>query len=314
MEIVVAGGMTLTVHVIETLCKLGVKPAMVIGYPQVLSHRSNFASLESVSNKYSLTYFEVADINSLKVGRSLSRLSPDWLIVAGWSQIIKETYLSIPRKGVLGFHMSKLPEGRGRAPVAWTLIKGLPKASVTLQWLGAGVDDGDIAVQRSIDLSVTDDAATLVPKINLLAGDILESALPLMMNDSLPRVAQDSAKATYWPKRSPSDGRIDWDRPVEILYNFIRGLTPPFPGAFSFCEGDKWIVCASGILKARHEYPSGLIVGPYFAHGPTKDHGLVVAAKGGFLIFRELIDGKGEVQKGERLVKIAEEFKGTALR
>jgi len=314
MKIIVIGGMTLTVAVIETLCKIGVHPIAAVGYPIKFESRSNYESLQNAAKRYKIPLLESEDINGSAVKTFISRFSVDWLVVAGWSQLLRKEILDIPLFGTLGFHMSKLPEGRGRAPVAWTLIKNRKLAWVTLQWLSSGVDDGDIALQASTTVNVFDDASSVVKKVNSLSADMIRTAVPLMRLGELPRNPQDGKRATYWPIRRPADGRIDWQLDAKVLYDFIRGITYPFPGAFFIFQGEKFKVINCGFISAIVHTICGSVVNFYIAHGEDKrDFGIVVSVNSGFIILRELENEEGVRFKGFQLKQITKTWIGQVL-
>ena len=288
MKYVFAGGMTISAELLETLCRSGHHPECAFGYPASLSHRSNYRALDTVAKRFGFPLTHTQNINATIVEKTLAEIRPDWFLVFGWSQLVKASLLSIPKFGTLGFHMTKLPEGRGRAPIAWTLVKGMTEGAVTLLWLDPGVDSGPIAAQRGFAISVLDDAEVAVGKVNRIACDLILQVLPQMKNGSLPRIQQDEAAASHWPKRSPKDGEIDWTLDISSIYNLIRGIARPFPGAFTHIDGTRVNVWRSGLVRISHSYPSGQILGPYVMPGVSAEAGIVVTAKDGFLILREV--------------------------
>ena len=302
--------MSISAQILELLCEEGELPAHAFGYSPDLSHRSNYMPLENLAEKYGFPLTNVKNINDLKVHEILKSIKPDWFLVFGWSQLVKENLLEIPQKGTLGFHMTKLPEGRGRAPVAWTVINGKREGWVSLIWLYPEADNGDIAVQRSYNISLFDDAETVVWKVNKLACEIIRDVLPDLRNGTLLRTPQDNNKATYWGKRTPEDGVIDWNLPIGELYNFIRGVTHPFPGAFTYLNENKIMVWKVGMIEVEVSAPCGSILGAYYSHGRKHETGIAVAANGGVIIIRCMGDEKDNVLDGDDLAKKAEMWRG----
>jgi methionyl-tRNA formyltransferase len=166
-------------------------------------------------------------------------MEPDVLLVIGWTQLLREELLMVPRIASLGFHASLLPKYRGRAPVNWAIINGEKQTGNTMIVLEPGADEGDIVAQRPIEIAEEDDCATIYEKVSLTACDMLAEVLPLIRKGSMPRRQQNSLEATVMPRRRPEDGLIDWSWSSRRLYNWIRALTSPYPGAFSFSGGDK---------------------------------------------------------------------------
>tara|TARA_B100000315_G_C14478259_1_gene541664 strand:- start:115 stop:1086 length:972 start_codon:yes stop_codon:yes gene_type:complete len=310
LKIVFAGGTSISAQILELLCEEDELPAHAYGYPPDLSHRSNYMPLENLAEKYGFPLTNVKNINDSKVHENLKSIKPDWFFVFGWSQLVKKSLLEIPKNGTLGFHMTKLPEGRGKAPVAWTVIKGKREGWVSLIWLHPEFDSGDIAVQRSYTISLFDDADTVVEKVNKLACEIIRDVLPDLRNGTLLKTLQDNSKATYWGKRIPDDGIIDWQMPVKEVYDFIRGITHPFPGAFTYLKDKKIMVWRVGMIEVEISGPCGRILGPYYSHGQKHETGIAVIANGGILIIKCMGDEKDSVVEGDNLANKAEMWRG----
>lgn len=159
---------------------------------------------------------------------------PDVLLVVGWTQLLREDMLRLPKIACLGFHASLLPKYRGRAPINWALIHGEEETGNTLMVLEPGADEGDIVAQRRIPITTEDDCRTLYEKVAETEIEMLAEVLPQIRAGYLPRRKQDSSRATVMPKRRPEDGLIDWSRSARQVYNWVRALTHPYPGAFSY--------------------------------------------------------------------------------
>lgn len=168
---------------------------------------------------------------------TLRELSPDILFAIGWRWILPETVLGIPPKGCLGIHGSLLPRGRGFAPVNWALIRDEPRTGPTLFYFDEGTDTGDIVGQAPFDLTDDDDAATVRTRLADASVALLAEFLPGLAAGTAPRLVQPSEGATYGPQRRPTDGVIDWTLGPRELFNWVRGLTRPYPGAFGWLGG-----------------------------------------------------------------------------
>jgi methionyl-tRNA formyltransferase len=151
--------------------------------------------------------------------------------------------LDIPALGAFNLHGSLLPAYRGRCPVNWVLINGEKRTGVTLHYMIDKPDAGDIVGQKEVEISFTDTARTLYDKLCLSAKELLDELLPLINKGQIPRQKQDLKAGSYYGGRRPEDGRIDWNKSVQDIYNLIRGVTEPYPGAFAFLEnGEKIII------------------------------------------------------------------------
>jgi len=165
---------------------------------------------------------------------------PDWLFVVGLSQLVPANVRDLAGAGAVGFHPTLLPEGRGRAPVAWTILLQRPAAS-NLFFLTDEPDSGDMIDQRPVPVLPDDYAADLIGRTNMVLEQQCADLSPAFASGHVPRCPQDHSKATFYPRRRPEDGQIDWTRPVEDIYRLIRAVSHPYPGAFTSCEGRKII-------------------------------------------------------------------------
>lgn len=161
----------------------------------------------------------------------LSALKPDVVFCMGWSHLLADSMLSLAPLGVVGFHPAKLPQNRGRHPIVWALALGLTETASTLFQMDAEADSGPILSQVNIPISTSDDANTLYQKILAVgAAQVIEVATELATDSAKP-IVQDHQLATSWRKRSRSDGLIDWRMHAQSIYNLVRALTRPYPGA-----------------------------------------------------------------------------------
>ena len=215
------------------------------------------SSLAQMSGGVDLTGIAMAAGIPLKTGTNVNapdavdwirQLHPDLLLVVGWTQLVKPELLQVPRIACLGFHASLLPKYRGRAPVNWAIINGETETGNSMIVLEPGADEGDVVSQRKIPITEEDDCATIYEKVSLTECEMLDEVLPLIRQGRMPREKQNSLEATIMPKRKPQDGLIDWSWTTRRLYNWVRALTHPYPGAFSYVSGRKII-----IWKARPE-------------------------------------------------------------
>lgn len=149
----------------------------------------------------------------------------------------------IPSVGSFNLHGSLLPAYRGRSPVNWVLVNGEQRTGVTLHHIVEAPDAGDIVGQKEVVIDFEDTAYTLYRKICATAKELLEEILPLIKKGTAPRVAQNLKQGSYYGGRRPEDGRIDWSWPVMRIYNLVRGVTEPYPGAFTHLpEGQKLLI------------------------------------------------------------------------
>jgi methionyl-tRNA formyltransferase len=164
-------------------------------------------------------------------------LKPDIGLVCSYSLILPAEMFRIPAKGAFNVHGGLLPEYRGANVLNWVLINGEKQTEVTLHRVTKGIDCGPVVGQRRVPVEFNDSAVTLRDKLNRAASDLVRDSWPMLCEDPVPATPQDESRARSWPRRRPEDGLIDWNRPATEIYNLIRALVAPWPGAFYY-DGD----------------------------------------------------------------------------
>jgi methionyl-tRNA formyltransferase len=215
--------------------------------PESLSRMSGGTDLTGAAHIAGIQVKRGTNVNAAESVAWIRNLAPDLLLVVGWTQLIKSELLNVPRIACLGFHASLLPKYRGRAPVNWAILNGETETGNTLMVLAPGADEGDIVCQRRIRIDLADDCRTIYEKVSLTECEMLDEVLLLIRQGRMPRRKQDSSHATVMPKRRPEDGLIEWNWPAARIYNWVRALTQPYPGAFTYLDGRKIIIWKSRI-------------------------------------------------------------------
>lgn len=201
-------------------------------------HISDQVPLGPLVDEYDVNLHRVESINTDAVKDQLRSYEPELLFVVGWSRLVDEEVIDVPSEAALGMHPAPLPRGRGRAPTAWTLIKGLEDTKLSFFHLEPEADAGDIVGQQDIDVALTDDAAELYEKTVAASRDLIQRYYPEFEGD-VPATSQDDSRATWWPKREPHQGLTDWRQSAKTVYDWIRGQARPYPGAFSYLNDQK---------------------------------------------------------------------------
>ena len=270
--------------------------------PEAAGRRSGAADYRTLCRGLGLPLYEVENINHDSSIELLRRSELDLLFVIGWTQILKPEVLRLARIGVIGAHASLLPADRGRAPINWALIKGAQMTGNTLLWLSDGVDAGDIIDQTPISISPYDTCASVYRKVAVANRDMILRALPRLLAGERPGRAQAIESGDLLPVRRPADGLIDWTRPSREVYNFVRALTRPYPGAFSYAGDERVIVwqCASLPTAAHVRARPGEILGPVVS--PVRGAcGQLVACGEGAVVLLEIERQDGTRVRGRSL-------------
>ncbi len=223
-------------------------------------NKSGRVYLDEFCSKHEIDLVKIRHINDQTAIDAIRGHNIDWLFIIGWSQIAGPEVLSAPGHGVLGIHPTLLPEGRGRAPIPWAIIKGLKRTGVTLFKLDEGVDTGDIVAQEVLPIADDETATTLYERVNEAHRTIIKNVWPDLAAGRVHLQPQDHSQATVWPGRKPEDGRITADLSVETVDRLVRGTTHPYPGAFVDIDGKRVRVWSGRPLDAGDRREEGLMV------------------------------------------------------
>jgi len=242
LKIVFVSGVTTGVEWAKTILESNYKIAALFTYDELKKKNySDFGNFDSLSDEYNVPQYKIrGNINDLENVEIIKKIEPDLILVLGWSQLLKKDLIKIPKIGVFGSHPTLLPKYRGRAPIPWTIIKGLGKSGLTFFWIDEGIDDGDILDQREFLISEDEDATSLMKKITDIGKIMLVENLTKINEGIIMRKKQNELDfAEEWPKRTPEDGKIDWSKPAKDIHTLIRATTHPYPGAYTIFKNKK---------------------------------------------------------------------------
>ncbi len=223
----------------------------------VVTHRDNpaeniwFDSVQSLAQTHGVPVITPDDANTTQFVARVAALEPDLLFSFYYRSMLSNALLEIPRLGALNMHGSLLPRYRGRVPVNWAVIKGERETGATLHYMVEKPDAGDIVSQQAVPILPDDTAFDVFKKVTVAAEMALDRVLPALMDGTDPRMPQALSLGSYFGGRRPEDGRIDWQRGAAEIHNLVRGVAPPYPGAFSDVAGRRIRVLRS--LLAREQ-------------------------------------------------------------
>ncbi len=214
-----------------------------IDVPLVVTHNDNpaeriwFDSVAELAAQHSLPAIAPDDPNADGVVDRVRALRPDFLFSFYYRHLLKPPLLAIAGRGALNMHGSLLPKYRGRVPVNWAVINGETETGVTLHYMTEKPDAGDIVDQQAVPILPDDTALDVFNKVTAGAGTVLDRCLPELIAGTAPRKPQNLALGSYFSGRTPADGRIDWRQSAAQIHNLVRGVAPPYPGAFTMLAG-----------------------------------------------------------------------------
>ena len=288
---------------LERLLETGAPIVAVITLaPELAARRSAAADYRPLCGRFAVPLYEVASINEPATQELLRSLMLDVLFVIGWSQILRAPALAAARLGTIGAHASLLPHDRGSAPVNWALIRGARRWGNTLMWLAEEVDAGAIIDQVEFPVTPYDTCATLYERVAESNREMLLRVVPRLLGGERPGTPQGTTHEPALPRRRPADGAIDWRADSGRIYDFVRALTRPYPGAFGWLEGRRWTVWQAALLPLESPVSArpGEILGPVVS--PAEDAcGQLVGCGAGTVALLELEGDDGTVLRGRRL-------------
>ena len=172
--------------------------------------------------------------------------NPDFLFSFYYRYMLEPAWLKVPRRGALNMHGSLLPRFRGRAPVHWAILKGESVTGASLHYMVEKPDAGALVDQQSVPILENDTALEVSFKVADAAAQVLRRSLPGLVDGSAQARTLDLAQGSYFGRRRPEDGRIDWRGSAREIHDLVRAVAPPFPGAFTEVNG-----CRLAVLETR---------------------------------------------------------------
>lgn len=192
-----------------------------------------FRSVPKLAAEHKLPEFTPESLKDPAWEDTLRTLRPDLILSMYYRNMIPTRLLNLAPLGAYNMHGSYLPRYRGRAPLNWAIINGEDHTGVSLHVMVKEADAGDVVDQEKIPIAPDEPVSAVLPRVRETAVRVLGRQLDALLAGTAPRTPQNHALATYFGKRTPEDGRIDWSKPPQEIFNLIRAVTRPFPGAFS---------------------------------------------------------------------------------
>ena len=255
MKIVFVGAVEGARIALDALISAGLTPALVITLrPELAGRHSDYADLSTIAQLADSTVIFEQNINSPDVIDAMRHVDPDLCLVIGWSQICKKEFRAIARCGNIWFHPAPLPRFRGRAVIPWTILQGEAMSGSTLFWLDEGTDSGPIMLQTLFPIAFDETARSLYSKHVANLATMVPQAVQLVQSGSALSIPQDQTMASYCARRTPDDGIIAWHQTANSILRFIRAVGEPYPGAFTFCDGEKLFIDRAVMVPESHRF------------------------------------------------------------
>ncbi|MEO3740304.1 bifunctional UDP-4-amino-4-deoxy-L-arabinose formyltransferase/UDP-glucuronic acid oxidase ArnA [Kosakonia sp. WA-90] len=231
----------------QALLDAGFEVAAIFTHPDSANENHFFGSVARIAAERGIPVYAPEDVNHPLWVDRIRDLNADVIFSFYYRNLLCDKILNSARLGAFNLHGSLLPAYRGRAPLNWVLVNGETETGVTLHRMVARADAGAIVAQQKVAIADSDDAMSLHRKLSEAAQTLLRSTLPTIKAQTFTETAQDDSKASYYGRRTPEDGRLDWELPAQTLHNLVRAVSDPWPGAYSFAGTHKFIVWKSRV-------------------------------------------------------------------
>ena len=207
-------------------------------------HELSFSPVKKVALENNIEVYQPEKIRN-EYEYILSK-NPDIIITCAYGQIIPAILLDTPKYKAINVHASLLPKLRGGSPLHRAIIDGYDKTGITIMYMAPGMDDGDIIVQKSIDITDLDNVGTIHDKLSVLGSELLLETLPSIFNGTNPRIKQDESEVTFAYNIKREEERLNFNKTAREVFNHIRGMYP-FPVAYMTINDEIIKVCESRI-------------------------------------------------------------------
>jgi methionyl-tRNA formyltransferase len=180
----------------------------------------------------------------------------DFLFSFYYRYMLKPAWLEVPRRGALNMHGSLLPKYRGRAPVHWAILRGETSTGASLHYMLEKPDAGALVDQEAIPILENETALEVSLKLAEAAQVVLQRSLPSLIQGTASARPLDLNQGSYFGRRRPEDGRIDWQAGARAVHDLVRAVAPPFPGAFTEVKGCRLAVLATRVDDRPAQFPA----------------------------------------------------------
>lgn len=280
--------------------------ALVVTQPDKVKGRGHILSsppVKELARSFGLKVVQPNKIRDEDFYNELRSIAPEFIIVVAYGKILPEEILNMPKSGCINVHASLLPKYRGAAPVQWALINGEKITGITTMLMDKGLDTGDVFLKAELEISDDDTSETLSKKLSELGAKTLIQTIKGIREGRIKPTPQ-TGEASYAPPLKKEDGKIDWNRTAEELFNFVRGMYP-WPSAFCYLNDERIKIIRvrsqKSEIKSQKKLVPGLIV-------KASDGKLIVETGKGFLVIEEL------QPEGKRVMSAAAFLAGRKLK
>jgi len=246
------------VNCLKALLAAGIQVDLVVTHQDDPHENVWFASVAKLCADQHIPYITPSANDLDALIPKLQALAPDYIFSFYYRHMIPAQILACAKITALNMHGSLLPKYRGRAPVNWAILHGETETGATLHIMETKPDAGDIVGQASVSIGPDETATDVFGKVSQAAVKVITEALPKLIQGKVPRKPNELQKGSYFGGRKPSDGQIHWHQKAIQVHNLVRAVAPPYPGAFTYHQGQTMIVARTSL---QGPFPSNLDLG-----------------------------------------------------
>ena len=170
--------------------------------------------------------FQPVTLKNEAVVEELRNIGPQLIIVVAYGKILPQSVIDLPEYGCINIHASLLPRYRGAAPIQWCVLNGEKTTGITSMQMDAGLDTGDMLLQREIAIGENETSGELHDRLSLLGADVMSDTINQLEAGTLSPRKQDDSASNYAPMLTKALCRIDWNDSARNIHNKVRGLSP----------------------------------------------------------------------------------------
>jgi len=243
---------------LKKLIEKGYSPDLVIVHDKYEKDKLNkifFLPVKKLCKSEKIKFIETdnpAELKDLILGYEIG-------FCIGYMKILRNDFFEIPKHGIFNLHCGKLPEYRGRAPISRTIMNGDKDLIASLHKIDEGVDSGPIAIETKIKITLKDDVNTLYKKFSGNSYKSIVELLRSLQKGKLQLKKQKISKTKAYRSLTEEECRIDWNKKQFEIFNKIRALKLPYPGAFTTLNGKKYLFNYSELMEINAANKPGSI-------------------------------------------------------
>jgi methionyl-tRNA formyltransferase len=230
---------------IKALLDAGIQIELVVTHADDPHENIWFGSVAALCQERGIPHVQPEASDLLELLPQFKKIAPDYIFSFYYRYMITSDILATARIAALNMHGSLLPKYRGRAPVNWAILHGETETGASLHIMEAKPDAGDIVGQVAVPIDPDEDATAVFAKVSNAAIEVMQVALPELLQGRVPRTPNVLANGSYFGGRKPEDGRIHWNQSAKQVHDLIRAVAPPYPGAFTDWQGARMVIAKS---------------------------------------------------------------------